>query len=83
MMEDYTDIGAVTPEAMEISRKSRRLISEMIGDATPEDKIRQRCVIATGDPSVAEILILGPAMEAGLQALEKGPQNINCRDFRK
>ena len=56
MMEDYTDIGATTPEAMEISRKSRRLISEMIGDGTPEDRIRQRCVIATGDPSVAEIL---------------------------
>ena len=73
MMEDYTDIGAVTPEAMEISRKSRRLISEMIGDATPEDKIRQRCVIATGDPSVAEILIFqGRPVEAGLQALEKG-----------
>ena len=51
MMKDYTDIGATTPEAMEISRKSRRLISEMIGDETLEDRIKQRCVIATGDPS--------------------------------
>ncbi|HUS74546.1 MAG TPA: precorrin-8X methylmutase [Methanothrix sp.] len=73
MIEDYTDIGAVTPEALEISRKSRRLISEMIGDDTFEDRIKQRCVIATGDPSVAEILRFhGRPGEAGLQALEKG-----------
>jgi len=73
MTEEYTDIGAVTPEALEISRKSRRLISEMIGDDTFEDRIKQRCVIATGDPSVAEILRFhGRPGEAGLQALEKG-----------
>ncbi len=71
MTEDYTDIGATTPEAMNISRKSRRLISELVGDETPEDRIRQRCVIATGDPSVAGILEFryGP-VEAGLKALE-------------
>jgi precorrin-8X/cobalt-precorrin-8 methylmutase len=73
MMEDYTDIGATTPEALEISRKSRRLISEMIGDGTLEDRIKQRCVIATGDPSVAGILRFhGQPGEAGLQALERG-----------
>lgn len=72
MMEDYTDIGAVTPEAMQISRKSRNLIAKMIGDGTLEDRIKQRCVIATGDPSVAEILRFhGRPGEAGLQALEK------------
>jgi precorrin-8X/cobalt-precorrin-8 methylmutase len=73
MIEDYTDIGAVTPEALDISRKSRRLISEMIGDDNFEDRIKQRCVIATGDPSVAEILRFhGQPGEAGLQALQKG-----------
>jgi len=73
MMKDYTDIGAVTPEALEISRKSRLLISTMIGDGTLEDRIKQRCVIATGDPSVAEILrFQGCPGEAGLLALEKG-----------
>jgi precorrin-8X/cobalt-precorrin-8 methylmutase len=72
MMEDYTDIGAITPEALEISKKSRLLISAMIGDGTLEDRIKQRCVIATGDPSVAEILrFQGRPGEAGLQALEK------------
>jgi len=73
MMEDYTDIGATTPEALEISKKSRRLISEMIGDHTLEDKIKQRCVIATGDPSVADILRFHDRPgEAGMQALENG-----------
>jgi precorrin-8X/cobalt-precorrin-8 methylmutase len=73
MLKDYTDIGATTPEAMEISRKSRRLISELIGDETPEDRIRQRCVIATGDPSVAKIMeFLHRPVEAGLKALEAG-----------
>jgi precorrin-8X/cobalt-precorrin-8 methylmutase len=72
-IEGYTDIGATTREAMEISRKSRRLISEMIGDETLDDRIRQRCVIATGDPSVAEILrFLHQPVEAGLRALEEG-----------
>jgi len=72
-MEDYTDIGATTPEALEISRKSRRFISELIGDETLDDRIKQRCVIATGDPSVADILRFnGRPGEAGLLALENG-----------
>lgn len=72
-IDGYTDIGATTKEALEISRKSRRLISEMIGDGTSEDRIRQRCVIATGDPSVAGILrFLHHPVEAGLRALEDG-----------
>jgi len=73
MDENYTDIGATTKEAMEISRRSRSMISELIGDSGPEDRIRQRCVIATGDPSIAEILrfVLDP-ISAGLKALEAG-----------
>ncbi len=73
MDENYTDIGATTHEAMEISRKSRRLISELIGDRAPEDRIRQRCVIATGDPSIADILsFIHDPIQAGLKALERG-----------
>jgi len=73
MDQNYTDIGATTPEAMAISRKSRSMISELIGDKSPEDRIRQRCVIATGDPSVAEILrFCGNPADAGLKALDNG-----------
>ena len=73
MIENYTDIGASTPEAIKISRKSRELISSMIGDRNLEDRITQRCVIATGDPSVAEIMrFQNDPAQAGLRALERG-----------
>lgn len=73
MNESYTDIGATTVEAMNISRKSRQIISGILGDITPEDKIRQRCAIATGDPSISEILkFLYDPVQAGLAALEDG-----------
>jgi precorrin-8X/cobalt-precorrin-8 methylmutase len=71
--KEHSDIGAVTPEAIKISRKSRRLISQLIGDETAEDRIRQRCVIATGDPSVAQILRFShDPVQAGMGALEEG-----------
>ncbi len=75
MDENYTDIGATTVEAMEISKKSRGYISRIVGDSSQEDRIRQRCVIATGDLSVAQILRfkLDP-VKAGLKALEEDAQ---------
>jgi precorrin-8X/cobalt-precorrin-8 methylmutase len=73
MYEEYTDMGATTSEALEISRRSRRIVSELVGDETPEDMIRQRCVIATGDLSVAEILrFVKSPVNAGLKALQEG-----------
>ena len=72
MDERYTDIGATTREAMDISKKSRMIITEIVGDRTPEDRIRQRCSIATGDPSVAEILrFVKDPINAGLKALDE------------
>ena len=72
IMEGYTDIGAVTPEAMEISKKSRMLISQMVGDRDLQDRIKQRCVIATGDPSLADIIRFHDHPEqAGLEALQE------------
>lgn len=84
IMEGYTDIGAETPEAMEISKKSRRLISQMIGDDNLEDRIKQRCVIATGDPSVAEIIrFQGHPDRAGLEALrESSPIYVDINMVR-
>lgn len=52
----YIDLGAVTPEAFAISEKSRRMAREAIGDASPEDRIRQRCSIAVGDFAMASLL---------------------------
>jgi precorrin-8X/cobalt-precorrin-8 methylmutase len=73
MDEDYTDIGATTSEALAISKKSRQIISDLIGDSSLEDRIRQRCVIAAGDPSVSEILeFCHDPVQAGLRALKEG-----------
>jgi precorrin-8X/cobalt-precorrin-8 methylmutase len=73
MDENYTDIGATTSEALAISWKSRQIISDLIGDSTLEDRIKQRCVIAAGDPSVSEILeFCHDPFQAGLKALKEG-----------
>ncbi|HZD42428.1 MAG TPA: precorrin-8X methylmutase, partial [Methanomicrobiales archaeon] len=69
----YTDPGAVTEEAYAISKKSRMLARERIGDASYEDRIRQRCSIAVGDFSMADLMrFLHQPVEAGLSALRRG-----------
>lgn len=46
---------------------------DLIGDSTPEDRIKQRCVIAAGDPGVSEILeFCHDPVQAGLRALKEG-----------
>jgi precorrin-8X/cobalt-precorrin-8 methylmutase len=52
----YIDPGAETKEAYEISMKSRTLARTMVGNATAEDRIRQRCSIAVGDFALAELM---------------------------
>jgi len=70
---EYRDLGSVTREAREIYNRSRSYIAGIVGNETPEDRIRQRCVIATGDLSVADILrFKNDPLNAGLKALENG-----------
>ncbi len=52
----YIDLGATTPEAYEISKTSRMLARKMVGDRTPEDRVRQRCSVAVGDFAMADLL---------------------------
>jgi precorrin-8X/cobalt-precorrin-8 methylmutase len=52
----YTDLGAQTREAYEISKKSRMLARLAIGNSGPEDRIRQRCSVAVGDFSMAALM---------------------------
>jgi precorrin-8X/cobalt-precorrin-8 methylmutase len=69
----YIDPGADTREGYAISQKSRILAREMVGNATPEDRIRQRCSIAVGDFSMASLLRFGhDPIPAALWALEAG-----------
>lgn len=69
----YTDLGATTREALAISEKSRALVRREIGDASLEDRVRQRCAIAVGDIAMAGLLRfhLDP-VAAGLAALDAG-----------
>ncbi|MDV0442300.1 precorrin-8X methylmutase [Methanorbis furvi] len=69
----YTDIGADTPEGFSISSRSRSLAREMVGNATPEDRIRQRCSIAVGDWAMADLLRFdNDPVSAGLAAIKSG-----------
>jgi len=69
----YIDPGAQTKEAYEISKKSRMMAREVIGDANPEDRIRQRCSIAVGDFSMAELIRFNrDPVSATIAALRQG-----------
>ncbi|MFA7198156.1 MAG: precorrin-8X methylmutase [Methanoculleus sp.] len=66
----YTDLAAVTPEAYAIASTSRNLARERVGNATLEDRIRQRCSIAVGDFAMADLMrFAGDPVEAGVSAL--------------
>lgn len=68
-----TDFGAHTREAREISEKSRAIVRSIVKGDSPEDRIRQRCVMATGDPAFAELMRFNNnAVNAGILAIKKG-----------
>ena len=52
----YIDPGADTKEGYAISKKSRALARSVVGNATVEDRIRQRCSVAVGDFDMADLL---------------------------
>ncbi|MFA5396772.1 MAG: precorrin-8X methylmutase [Methanomicrobiales archaeon] len=66
----YIDPGADTREGYQISSTSRSLARQVVGDATPEDRIRQRCAISVGDFVMADLMVFSHnPVEAGLRAL--------------
>ncbi|MFZ2411789.1 MAG: precorrin-8X methylmutase [Candidatus Methanoperedens sp.] len=68
-----TDFGAHTKEAREISEKSRAIVRSIVKGDTPEDRIRQRCVMATGDPAFAELMRFNnEPVKAGFEAIRRG-----------
>ena len=68
-----TEPGATTPEAMTISELGRDIVRAIVGDSTREDRIRQRCVMATGDPQFKDLLVFThDPVTAGLQAISAG-----------
>jgi precorrin-8X/cobalt-precorrin-8 methylmutase len=68
-----TDFGARTKEAREISEKSRAIVRSIVKGDTPKDRIRQRCVMATGDPAFADLMRFNNApVEAGIKTIREG-----------
>ncbi|NLD57708.1 MAG: precorrin-8X methylmutase [Methanomicrobiales archaeon] len=69
----YIDVGADTQEGYAISAKSRALAREVVGNATVEDRIRQRCSIAVGDFAMADLMrFCHDPVPAALTALAAG-----------
>ena len=69
----YIDPGAVTREAYEISKKSRTLARSMVGNANPEDRLRQRCSVAVGDFGMADLMrFFHDPIPAALTGLRQG-----------
>ncbi len=67
-----TEFGARTKEARKISEKSRVIVRGIVKGNTPEDRIRQRCVMATGDPAFANLMRFNnDAVNAGILAIRK------------
>ena len=72
-VDSCSDFGAGTDEAKTIYMKSRTYIQGVVGNETPEDRIRQRCAVATGDISVADIMEFRyDPIAAGVKAIEAG-----------
>jgi precorrin-8X/cobalt-precorrin-8 methylmutase len=68
-----TDLGARTREAIAISEKSRAIVRSIVKGNSPEDRTRQRCVIATGDPAFAELMRFDNSpVEEGIKAIKRG-----------
>ncbi len=67
------EFGARTREAKEINEKSWSIVKNIVKGESPEDRIRQRCVIATGDPVFAELMKFNnDPVNAGINAIRKG-----------
>lgn len=66
----YIDLGADTAEGYSISSRSRQLARSKLGNESPEDRIRQRCSIAVGDFTMADLMRFERSpVKAGLEAL--------------
>jgi len=67
------EFGARTREAKEINEKSWGIVQSFVKGDTPQDRIRQRCVIATGDPAFAELMRFNnDPVNAGINAIRNG-----------
>ncbi len=72
MNTDFVDLGATSREAKKIAKKSRKKAKKIVGDENLEQKVIQRCVIATGDSKVKNIVeFRNDPIKEIIQALKK------------
>ena len=66
-------MGAATTEALRIAHRSQQIVSDIVGDESPEGKIKQRVVMATGNPQFAELVrFCHNPIRAGIAAIRTG-----------
>ena len=75
----YIDPGATTPEAYEISKTSRTLARKMVGNKTPDDRVRQRCSVAVGDFAMAGLM----RFNAGSRLCHDSGAQKRCPDHHR
>ncbi len=64
------EFGARTREAIEINEKSWSIVRNIVKGDSHEDRIRQRCVIATGDPLFSILMkFTNDPVNAGINAI--------------
>ncbi len=67
------DMGNFTLDADEIVRKSYGIVRRYVEGNTPEERILQRCIIATGDPEVRNLIVFrNGAVNEGVMAVRDG-----------
>ena len=76
LVKECSDSGAQTNEAKTIYMTSRKIARKLVvkgEEETPEERVTQRCVISTGDPSIADIMkYTNDPIPAGVEAIKKG-----------
>ncbi len=69
---DWIDMGDLTSEAKEIVKKSYSIVEKYVRGNTPEDYILKRCIIATGDPAIKDLIrFRNNPIQAGIEAIRE------------
>ena len=65
--------GALTEEARRISERSQEIVRGIVGNESPEGKLKQRVVMATGDPAFKDLLrFTNNPINSGVEAIRRG-----------
>ncbi len=71
------EMGAYGDEAREIVERSYEIVGKFVRGNSPEDLILKRCIMATGDPSIKDLVVFkGNPVERGIEALRDGARII-------